>query len=271
MDFNLESKIKNLKMILNSMNKVLVAFSGGVDSTFLLKLAKESLGEKGVIAVTVTSPLYPLREVEFAKKLAREIGVRHILVESNELQIEGFSKNPPHRCYLCKKELFSILRKVAQHEGIAHIVEGSTLDDEKDFRPGGMAIKELGVRSPLKEAHFSKNEVREASRELGLSNWNKPSFACLASRFPYHYEMTEEELKRVNEAEEFLMGLGFTQVRVRHYKELARIEIYPEEFERLIEKSIREKVVSHFKNIGYKYVTLDLQGFRSGSMNEVLR
>lgn len=270
MDFNLESKIKNLETILKPMNKVLVAFSGGVDSTFLLKLAKESLGEKGVIAVTATSPLYPSREVEFAKRIAKEIGVRHILVESNELQIEGFSKNPPHRCYLCKKELFGKLRRVAQDEKIVHIVEGSTLDDEKDHRPGRMAIKELEIRSPLREASFSKEEVRKASRELGLSTWDKPSFACLASRFPYHCEITEEELRKVNEAEEFLMGLGFKQVRVRHYKELARIELYPEEITRLIEESIREKVVSHFKNIGYKYVTLDLQGFRSGSMNEVL-
>lgn len=270
MDLDLENKIKNLKMILNSMNKVLVAFSGGVDSTFLLKVAKESLGEGGVVAVTATSPLYPQREIDWAKKTAEEIGVRHILIESNELRIEGFSKNPTNRCYLCKKELFGRLRELAQKEGISHIVEGSTLDDEKDYRPGQKAIKELGIMSPLREAFFSKREVREASRQLGLSTWAKPSFACLASRFPYHSEVTEEGLGMVNEAEEFLIALGFKQVRVRHYKDLARIEVDPEEIDRLMERSLREKVVSHFKKVGYKYVTLDLQGFRSGSMNEVL-
>jgi uncharacterized protein len=267
---NLADKMRKLKEILKSMNKVLVAFSGGVDSSFLLKMAKDSLGEKDVLAVTATSPLYPQRELELAKKIVKEIGVRHILIESNELKIGGFSDNPIHRCYLCKKGLFSELRRVAEEEGFFHIVEGSTLDDERDHRPGKMAIKELGIRSPLKEALFSKNEVREASKELGLSNWDKPSFACLASRFPYHSKITEEELRRVEEAEEFLIGLGFKQVRVRHYRDLARIELYPEEIDRLMGKSLREKVVNHFKKIGYKYVTLDLQGFRSGSMNEVL-
>lgn len=271
MNIELEKKVNKLKNIFLSMGKVIVAFSGGVDSTFLLKIGKDSLGKENVIAVTATSPLYPERELEFAKKMAKELGVRHLFVESNELKIEGFSKNPVNRCYLCKKELFSELRKVGQEEGFPFIVEGSTLDDDRDYRPGKIAINELGIRSPLKEAGFSKNDVREASREFGLSTWNKPSFACLASRFPYHNEITEDELKMVNEAEDFLIGLGFTQVRVRHYKDLARIEVFPEEIGRLIEESLREKIVSHFKKIGYKYVTLDLQGFRSGSMNEVLK
>lgn len=271
MNLELEKKVQILKDIFKSMGKVIVAFSGGVDSSFLLKMAKDSVGEKNVIAVTAISPLYPQRELELAQKIAKDIGVRHVLVESNELKIEGFSKNPINRCYLCKKELFGELKKVAQDEGISFIVEGSTLDDDKDHRPGKMAIKELGIRSPLKEALFSKDDVREASKKLGLSTWNKPSFACLASRFPYYSEITEDGLRMVNDAEEFLIGLGFKQVRVRHYKELARIELYPEEIDRLMEKSLREKVVNHFKRIGYKYVTLDLQGFRSGSMNEVLR
>jgi uncharacterized protein len=186
------------------------------------------------------------------------------------LEIEGFSKNPPNRCYYCKRELFRELTKVAQEEAIPGIVEGSTLDDEKDHRPGRVAIQELGIRSPLKEAEFTKAEVRELSNTLGLATWEKPSFACLASRFPYGEEITLPELKKVDEAEGFLLELGFRQVRVRHHGTLARIEIYPEEIDRLLDRSLREKVVSHLKKIGYHYVTVDLQGFRSGSMNEVL-
>jgi uncharacterized protein len=186
------------------------------------------------------------------------------------LEIEGFSKNPPNRCYYCKKELFVELQNLAQKEEVPFIVEGSTLDDEKDHRPGRRAIQELGIRSPLKEAMFTKAEVRELSNALGLTTWDKPSFACLASRFPYGEEITIERLKMVDEAEDFLFGLGFKQVRVRHHGNLARIEIYPEEIERLMDGSLREKVVNHLKKIGYHYITVDLQGFRSGSMNEVL-
>jgi uncharacterized protein len=186
------------------------------------------------------------------------------------LEIEGFSKNPPNRCYFCKKELFEEMGNLAQQEGIPFIVEGSTLDDDKDHRPGRKAIQELGIRSPLKEASFMKEEVREISRALGLSTWDKASFACLASRFPYGEEITLEALRMVDEAEAFLFSLGFKQVRVRHYQNLARIEVYPEEISRLMNGSLREKVVSRLKEIGYQYVTLDLQGFRSGSMNEVL-
>jgi uncharacterized protein len=196
--------------------------------------------------------------------------VRHILIESNELEIDGFSQNPPDRCYYCKKELFEKLSNLAKEEGIQFVIEGSTLDDEKDHRPGKKAIQELGIRSPLKEARFTKADVREVSKDLNLSTWDKPSFACLASRFPYGEEITENALERVDQAEEFLFGLGFKQVRVRHYQSLARIEIYPEEMGRFLEGSMRERVVRRLKEIGYKYVTLDLQGFRSGSMNEVL-
>jgi pyridinium-3,5-biscarboxylic acid mononucleotide sulfurtransferase len=270
MSSELKNKTQKLKEIFRTMGKVLVAYSGGVDSTLLLKVAQETLGESNVLAVTALSPLYPERELAGAKKVIQTIGGRHLLIESNELEIEGFSKNPPNRCYYCKRKLFEELLNLAREESIPFIVEGSTLDDEKDHRPGKRAIQELGIRSPLKEALFTKADVRELSNALGLPTWDKPSFACLASRFPYEEEITIEGLRMVNQAEDFLFGLGFKQVRVRHYQNLARIEIFPEEMDRLMEGSLREKVVSHLKAIGYKYVTLDLQGFRSGSMNEVL-
>jgi uncharacterized protein len=270
MDQFIEEKFIKLKEIFRSMQKVVVAYSGGVDSTLLLRAAKESLGKENTVAVTALSPLYPDRELAEAKGMAQEMGVKHILIESNELEIEGFSKNPLNRCYLCKKELFEEIQNLARKEAISFVVEGSTLDDERDHRPGRKAIQELGIRSPLQEARFTKEDVRELSRTLGLPTWDKPSFACLASRFPYGEEITPEGLRMVDEAENFLFSLGFKQVRVRHYQNLARIEVYPEEMSRLMNGSLREKVVNCLKKIGYRYVTLDLQGFRSGSMNEVL-
>jgi len=270
MDKSIEEKFIKLKEIFLSMGKVIVAYSGGVDSTLLLKTAEESLGKEHVLAVTALSPLFPDRELAGAKKMAQEMGVKHILIESNELEIEGFSKNPSNRCYFCKKELFEEIQNLARKEAVSFVVEGSTLDDEKDHRPGRKAIQELGIRSPLQEARFTKKDVRELSRALGLPTWEKPSFACLASRFPYGEEITPEGLRMVDEAEDFLFSLGFKQVRVRHYQSLARIEVYPEEMSRLMNGSLRAKVVNRLKEIGYRYVTLDLQGFRSGSMNEVL-
>ena len=270
MSSELETKAKKLKEIFQSMKRVVVAFSGGVDSTLLLKVAQDTLGDENVIAVTALSPLYPERELEGVKKLIQTLEARHRLIESNELEIPGFSKNPPNRCYYCKKKLFEELLELAKEESILFVVEGSTLDDEKDHRPGRMAVQELGIRSPLREAGFTKGEVRELSRTLGLPTWDKPSFACLASRFPYEEEITEEGLKMVDVAEDYLFGLGFKQVRVRHYGNLARIEVLQEEMARLMNGSLREEVVNHLKKIGYRYVTLDLQGFRSGSMNEVL-
>jgi pyridinium-3,5-biscarboxylic acid mononucleotide sulfurtransferase len=271
-DLNLSTgqKHEQLKEIFRTMGKALVAFSGGVDSTLLLKVAIESLGNENVLAVTALSPLYPERELRDAKKAVDALGARHLLIESNELEIPGFSKNPVNRCYYCKKKLFEELAEIGRKEGVSYVVEGSTLDDDKDHRPGKIAIRELGIRSPLKEAMFTKQEVRELSHDLGLATWDKPSFACLASRFPYGEEITPEALGMVNRAEEFLFTLGFRQVRVRHYQRLARIELFKEEMGRLLDETLRESIVRRLKEIGYQYITLDLQGFRSGSMNEVL-
>ena len=266
-----ETKLNRLEEILKAMGRTLVAFSGGVDSTLLLRLARDVLGKENVLAVTALSPLYPERELKEAKQTAEAMGVRHLLIESNELEIDGFSQNPTDRCYYCKRELFEKLLEVAKAEKMDAILEGSTVDDEKDHRPGRRAVRELGIRSPLQEAGFAKADVREVSKSLGLPTWEKPSFACLASRFPYGEEITPPALEKVDQAEAFLLSLGFKQVRVRHYQNLARIEIYPDEIDRLLEAPLRNKVVDRLKEIGYQYVTLDLQGFRSGSMNEVLK
>src|SRR4030042_7205107 len=270
MDQILEEKFRRLREIFRSMEEVVVAFSGGVDSTLLLKVAQDTLGDKNVLAVTALSPLYPERELSGAKGLVQALRVRHRLIESNELEIDGFSKNPPNRCYYCKRQLFGELVTLAKEEGLSFVVEGSTLDDDHDHRPGRIAAEELGIRSPLREALLNKEEVRELSKGFHLTTWDKPSFACLASRFPYGEEITEEGLRRVSQSEDFIFGLGFKQVRVRHYGNLARIEVLKEEMGRLMSASLREEVVDRLKCIGYKYVTIDLQGFRSGSMNEVL-
>lgn len=266
----MEEKLKKLKGILKEMGSVLIAYSGGVDSTFLLKVARDVLGEK-VMAVTALSPTYPREETGEAKKIARELEVKHLLIETRELEDPNFSSNPPGRCYYCKKELFFQLKELAKEKGFFWVADGSNLDDTGDFRPGMQAARELEIRSPLKEAGLTKAEIRELSRRMGLPTWKKPSSACLASRFPYGMRIKEEDLKRVDEGERFLRNLGISQVRVRHYKDTARIEVNPEELTRLVENHCREKVVKKFKQLGYTYITVDLEGYRSGSMNEVLK
>lgn len=264
-----QDKLARLRAILRSYGSALVAFSGGVDSTFLLKVAHEELGEK-IVGVTARSETYPEHEFEEAVAFAKSKGIRHKVIETSELSIPAFQHNPPDRCYHCKKELFSELAALARDMNLAYVLDGANVDDKGDFRPGARAGRELGVRSPLQEAGFTKEEIRQASRAMGLPTWNKPSFACLSSRFPYGQEISREGVSRVGAAEQFLRDLGLRQVRVRHYGDTARIEVPQADIARLSQEETRRRIVARFKELGYIYITLDLEGYRTGSMNEVL-
>jgi uncharacterized protein len=265
----MEKKLKKLQQILKSMESILVAYSGGVDSTFLLKIAKDTIGDK-LLAVTATSPTYPKTEIQAAQSMAKTLKVKHKIIKTRELNSADFKKNPPNRCYFCKKELFSQLKSIAKQSGYRSITDGSNRDDEKDFRPGLKALRELGIRSPLREAGFSKNEIRQLSKKLGLPTFDKPSFACLASRFPYGQSIDIKKLRMVEKAEEYLHTLNFKQLRVRHHGLIARIEVEPRDIDRFQDHKVRQLVTKRFKKLGFTYITLDLQGYRSGSMNEPL-
>ena len=261
-------KYAQLLSRLRSLGRVVVAFSGGVDSSFLLKAALEALGPDNVLAVTADSETYPAREREAAKALARELGAQHEIISTSELDIPGYAENPVNRCYFCKFDLFSHLIPIASARRFGVVVFGAIADDLGDFRPGLKAAKDKGVYAPLQDVMLYKNEIRLLSKQLGLKTWDKPSLACLSSRIPYGEKITKEKLSQVEQAEVFLNDLGFKQVRVRHHDGLARIEVRPEEMAEMLK--FADLVVTKLKQIGYRYVSLDLQGYRTGSMNESL-
>ena len=265
----LNTKLENLKSYLGSLGSLAVAYSSGVDSTFLLKVAHDVLGDKA-IAITATSSFYPKRESQEASDFCKSKGIKQIIVASEELDIPEIRHNPTNRCYLCKKDLFTKILSIAKENGIDNVAEGSNMDDMGDYRPGLKAIAELGIKSPLRECDLYKEEIRALSKEMGLPTWNKPSFACLASRFVYGEEITIQKLKMVEKAEEALLKLGFKQFRVRiHGENLARIEVLPADLEKLF--SLRETISKALHEVGFTYITMDLSGYRTGAMNEGIK
>jgi len=266
----MDAKLKHLQHTLRETDGLIVAYSAGVDSTFLLKIAHMVLGERA-IALTASSPTAPPGELESAKEFAAGLGIRHLVLDSNELANPSFTQNPANRCFFCKDELYRICRDQADALGIATIADGTNLDDLRDHRPGLKAAKEWGVRHPLVETEMTKDDIRRYSRELNLPTWDKPSSPCLSSRFPYGTEIDLERLKKIGACELFLKELGFREFRVRYHGDIARIEVAQNEFQRLLEKATRDAIVQKFKQIGFLYVGLDLQGYRTGSMNEGLR
>lgn len=262
-----QTKLKQLQHILRDLKSCAIAYSGGLDSTFLIKVAYDTLG-KNAIAVTATSSTYPKRELQDAKLFAKTIGIPHVIIHSEELDINKFSKNPPDRCYYCKKELFKKIKQIAQQHHLNTVLDGSNADDRFDYRPGAKARKELGIRSPLYEVGLTKQEIRVLSELLHLKSSEKPPLACLASRFPYGTKITMERLKQVETAEEYLFSLGIKQSRVRYHDHIARIEVIGDDIHVIVANA--QKIIKRFKTLGFTYITLDLEGYRTGSLNEVL-
>ena len=263
----LHQKYQALKDYLKSLGGVVIAFSSGVDSTFLLKTAHDVLGDRA-IAVTARSCSFPKRELTEAENFCKQHGILHIVIDSEELEVEGFAQNPKNRCYLCKRELFTKILNTAMENDLSYVAEGSNIDDNGDYRPGLTAVAELGIKSPLREANLTKSDIRQLSKELDLPTWDKQSFACLASRFVYGETITEEKLSMVDKAEQRLLDLGFHQVRVRIHGTIARIEVDPSDFPKILNAAA--DLNTYFQQLGFTYVTLDLGGYKMGSMNKTI-
>ncbi len=264
----MDKKLKKLKQVLSEAKSALIAFSGGVDSTFLLSVAKEVLADK-ILAVTAKADIFPSYETREAKEIADSTGVNHIFLETAQLQATNFVNNPPDRCYICKKILFTNLLEIAKENNLNCVLDGSNYDDLSDYRPGAQAALELGIKSPLQEVKLTKAEIRMLSEKMGLKTWDKPPLACLATRIPYGEMITKEKLKRIDQAETFLLQSGTKGMRVRDHNDIARIEVAKDDIPGLLEPNYADKIVVHLKRLGYTYITVDLEGYRTGSLNEM--